>query len=754
MNHVHLPEHPLNARHCPPIVHISLSVVALLTAALLAQPTMAQPTTSVVDGVMMSAGGGAAADGKYMMTFAIYAAASGGTATWTEGPTEVAVIGGRFQHTLGTSKPFNLANLAALPKPWLGVKIENDPELTRRPLHSVLYALRSNTAASLDCSGCVGAGQLATGGISADKVGFTWAGSKTKGGPASSALLLECTGCVSVDHLKIDKDLDLGGNGLKAKQVTATSVAAATISATTFIGDGSKLSGIQIPSGTCKNAGDVVKGIGADGSLICIKAMDPSALPPDGIDEISNSLIHNQFVDMTASKNTPVAIPDNNPPGVGDELTFPDIGLAQALDVDVDVANSDISGLTLTLYDPNNAKYVLYDKGATGKAVKTSYPSKTKPVSGDLSTWIGKNPKGKWRLTVSDTKFLNNGKDGAIQSWSVRIQTLSNKKVQVKGDLKVDGNLQVGKSDIGCTPASAGTIRWNGTHFEGCNGNKYFAIKLFVGPGSKDEPAGASCAAIKATAVDALSGLYWLKPDGGAAFEAWCDMNSHDGGWTLTMNLDTNDGATRHYEDNTFWTGSANVGSVNAALEADYKGEAFHRLGFKEIMIKAHIEGSVNGSSWYANTGPYTGKTLQWLFVNGKNTTFTGSQKGKTGSIGSNGHARNAGDAFIDHNHPLIANSTYSPSDAANITRLGTNYASACGTINCNGHNFGGIGGRHYRGGWGCHYEAAQLNGYCATQGAYGTNGSAYKGNNAFKGGGGCGGGDKSRDMDFSIWVR
>ena len=731
-----------------------LTGVALLCCAFWATPAAAQPQTALVDGVMMSAGGGAAADGKYMMTFGIYAVPSGGNPAWVEGPVEVAVIGGRFQYTMGVSKAFNLANLAALAKPWLGIKIDNDPELTRRPLNSVLYALRASATAAVDCTGCITDKQLAVGTLGADKVGFTFAGSKTKGGPATSALALQCTGCVGVDHLSFSKDLDLGGNALTAKQITATTVAATKVSAASFVGDGSGLTGINIPSGSCKNAGEVVKGIGADGKLICTKALDPSALPPDGIDEISNGLIHNQYIDVVASKNTPIDIPDSNPTGVGDELDFPDIGLAQTLDVEIDLTNSDISGLTVIVFDPNNAEYVLHSKSGAGKAIKTSYPSKTATVSGDLGKWIGKNPVGKWRLKVADLKTLNDAKDGAIVSWGIRIQTLSNKKVQVKGELLVDGSLKIGKGAMACSPATAGTIRWNGQHFEGCNGNKYFAIKLFVGPGSKDEPAGASCAAIKGTAIDALSGRYWLKPDGGAAFEAWCDMSSHDGGWTLAINLDTNDGATRHYHDTAFWTGTGNVGSVVSALLSDYKGEAFHRLGFKEIMIKAHIEGSVNGSSWYANTAQYSGKTLHWLLANGKNTTFTGSQKGKTGSIGANGHLRNAGDAFIDHNHPLIVNSTYSPLSAANLTRIGTNYASTCPTINCNGHNFGGLGGRHYHSSWGCHYEAAQLNGYCATQGAYGSNGSAYNGNNAFNGNVGCGGASKSRDMDFSIWVR
>jgi len=72
-------------------------------------------------------------------------------------------------------------------------------------------------------------------------------------------------------------------------------------------------------------------------------------------------------------------------------------------------------------------------------------PDNTKPVVGDLGTWVGKNPKGAWILKVVDNVFnpATNPNDGQILAWSVNVQTLSNKKVQVKGDLIVDGKITV-----------------------------------------------------------------------------------------------------------------------------------------------------------------------------------------------------------------------------------------------------------------------------------------------------------------------
>jgi len=402
------------------------------------------PGTLAVYGTIGSAGGGAPS-GKYVATFSIYGAASGGQAAWTEGLTPITVNGGRFSTILGAKKPLTATLLASLKEAWLGVAVDLNKEQPRVRLHTVAYALQAQSAAGLACSGCVTAQHLAPGAISADKVGFTFAGAKTKGGPANSALDLQCTGCVSVGELKIDGDLDLGGNALKAKTAVVGNLSAQSISASSFAGDGSKLTGIKTPSGACSAKGHVVKGINPDGSLQCVPGGGASGLPPDGIDEISNNLIFNQFVDSAKSK-APVPIPDNNPIGTSDVIDFPDVGLAQKLTVHLEVENSNLSAVELTLYDPANQKYVLLPKGV-GKGTKlvTSYPAPSKPASGDLTAWIGKNPKGKWRLKVTDEAFKNNQFDGAIKSWRIDIQTLSSKKIQIKGDLIVDGSVQGSK---------------------------------------------------------------------------------------------------------------------------------------------------------------------------------------------------------------------------------------------------------------------------------------------------------------------
>ena len=462
----------------------------IATVCLAASPVMAAtPNTLLIEGVLLSSGGGAAADGKYALTFSIYNVQVGGSAAWTEGEATVVVQGGHFVHTLGNAKPLTPALFSQLAKAWLGIKIGADPEQPRQAMHAVAYAVLASAAAELACSGCIKTAHLATGSVSADRVAFAYAGSKTKGGPADIAIDLQCTGCVSVTELKIDQDLDLGGNALKAKAVSAS-----TMSATTFQGDGSKLTGIKIPSGTCKVAGEVVKGINPDGTLQCVKALDPSALPPDGIDEISNFLIHNQFQNTDCIAKA-VPIKDNNPIGAPAELTFGDYGLAQKLDVQITVNNSDMKTVTIKLWDPNNVEYLLWDKSGPGKTLAGVWPSKNKELKGDLSTWVNKNPKGKWRLQAIDGAFLNNGEDGAVVKFCVSIQTLSNKKIRVGGNLIVDGDETVGGTlsvtgkttvkDLEVTGKITGAIAQYGSVFTywGHDSCPTGAVKLYDGAG-------------------------------------------------------------------------------------------------------------------------------------------------------------------------------------------------------------------------------------------------------------------------------
>ena len=154
--------------------------------------------------------------------------------------------------------------------------------------------------------------------------------------------------------------------------------------------------------GAACSVGQVVTGIAGDGSLQCAVPAGGSATT---LSAVSNGLLENVFDLTYPSTTTPLSIPDNNPGGVLNEIVVPDVGIVKAITVSVNVTNQDISGLVLTLFDPNNNSYVLYNKGSTGTALVATYPTPTAMVSGDLAgTWVGQNAKGTWRLIAADWK--------------------------------------------------------------------------------------------------------------------------------------------------------------------------------------------------------------------------------------------------------------------------------------------------------------------------------------------------------------
>ncbi len=473
-----------------------VSVVAAMGLPLTAGAAL--PTTSLVDGVLTSTGGSPAADGEYDVAFAIYGEIQGGNAAWSE-TAKVKVAGGRFTHALGSAKPIDLSKLLPLNGHFLSVKVGSDPELPRQAIHAALTSLVANTALSVTCDGCVGSNHVANGSIAAAKVGFNYAGAATKGGAAAD---LDCTGCVGVAELSFDGDVDLGGNSLKAKNGTFSGdVTAKNVTAAAFVGDGSKLTGINTPAGECKVAGEVVKGINADGSLKCVAALDPSALPKDGLNEISNDLLSNQFQDTIAGA-AGVKIPDNTGAEANATMDFPDIGVSQDFELYVEVANTDLSTLALTVLPPDDKKtgWKLCDPCGKKdeKAYKVTFNSANKPLSGDLLKWIGGNPKGTWNLKAIDTAFclvqapgnaaicdVAAKTDGSIVKWHIRIKTLSSKKVNLNGDVYIAGklwgkdnghgndggalhianaNIKLASDTPTCDAKGVGTMRWDAVY--------------------------------------------------------------------------------------------------------------------------------------------------------------------------------------------------------------------------------------------------------------------------------------------------
>jgi cysteine-rich repeat protein len=563
--------------------------VALAALALGAAPAhSAVPQLVQLEGVLTAAAGSPAADGDYDIAFKLFDAVVDGNQLWTEPAAKVTVKSGSFQHLLGTQTGLDPALFAGAAEVWLSVQVGADPPLGRKRIASAPLALRSAMAEGLDCSGCVKLAHLDPEVLAAfakkadlSKVATSGAYADLSGAPDLSGFA-KTAALAAVALSGAYADLD----GLPAFAKVATSGKYADVAGGPAVG------------AAC-GTGLVMKGIQADGTYDCVSAAFTAAdLPKDGLDEVSNGLLFNQFNEV-ATNTTVVEIPDNNPVGISSLIEVPDFGVAQALSITAEVANSDTANLKITAIDPDGTKYVLWNKTAKGTVVKTTWPTLTKTVSGDLTTWIGKNPKGKWYLEVIDLAFLNNAKDGALKSWSVNVQVLASAKVGVGGALQLKG---AAEPPIACTAATVGSLyfdtvtesvrycaggTWktladscgngivepnegcddgNNTNGDGCSatcqtvcGDTKVVGKEECDDGNTKDGDGCSAACVASVGwfqakpgtscanildlatkegTTAKNGAYWIKPDATVAtYKVTCDMETEGGGWTRIVNL-------------------------------------------------------------------------------------------------------------------------------------------------------------------------------------------------------------------------
>jgi len=183
----------------------------LASMALYASPALAVPSYLAAQGYLRTTGGTPASDGKYGLIVSLYDSSTATKPFWKESLVGVSVQSGLFAVTLGMvdeNNPLPAAKLVASPEVWLGLSVEGEAELPRSRLVSAAYALAAgeagHAAAADELTKLVSTDMLAAGSATAEKVGFTFAGSDAKGGDALIAKVaqdLDCTACVSSAEL-------------------------------------------------------------------------------------------------------------------------------------------------------------------------------------------------------------------------------------------------------------------------------------------------------------------------------------------------------------------------------------------------------------------------------------------------------------------------------------------------------------------------------------------------------------------------
>jgi hypothetical protein len=133
----------------------SLLFTCCVAVLLLGDVALAVPLEMPLQGVLRDNAGQPVVEGSYEMTFAIYTDAEAEEALWTE-VRQVTAQGGHFRLNLGVETPLAPSLFLTSSALWIGVSVETDPELPRRPMGTTPFAFQSASAGGLSCSGCVG----------------------------------------------------------------------------------------------------------------------------------------------------------------------------------------------------------------------------------------------------------------------------------------------------------------------------------------------------------------------------------------------------------------------------------------------------------------------------------------------------------------------------------------------------------------------------------------------------------------------
>jgi hypothetical protein len=285
----------------PPAPHRLLSLLAFVVAAV---TVPAHAATLAMQGVLRTQAGGPVADSDYVLLVKLYDKQAAPLFVWEDTLTGVKLKDGFFTAELGTTLGKALADdLLTSGKPlWLGVQVGSDPELPRTLLGSVPKAWYAHTAGNgafpyaastkpagpatdLACTGCVKGEALADGAVGSNKVAFSYAGSDSKGGAATLAVLansakeadhatkadsakaaeaanvaavadeakaLTCSGCIAMGHL--DKSVVAGFVSTAGGKITGELAVDGKLSLGASVVSGGRFEGVAVKATACKLA--------------------------------------------------------------------------------------------------------------------------------------------------------------------------------------------------------------------------------------------------------------------------------------------------------------------------------------------------------------------------------------------------------------------------------------------------------------------------------------------------------------------
>ncbi|NUN14545.1 MAG: hypothetical protein HUU55_13025 [Myxococcales bacterium] len=177
-------------------------------------------------------------------------------------------------------------------------------------------------------------------------------------------------------------------------------------------------------------------------------------LPDDGLDEVSNGTISNEFIGVIASSSeVPANVPDNVPGGVNVALATQEALGSRMTAV--------IVSFTLNISFVSKIKVTLNPSGPTGvgpivlmnqtltPAQSGTYQYTPNDIAG-LAALIDTDPSGTWVLNVADIDLTGGSANAVVTEFELSYNVIRadglniTGRLDVSGELNIDGNLGIG----------------------------------------------------------------------------------------------------------------------------------------------------------------------------------------------------------------------------------------------------------------------------------------------------------------------
>jgi len=131
-------------------------------------------------------------------------------------------------------------------------------------------------------------------------------------------------------------------------------------------------------------------------------------------------------------------------------------------------------------------------------------------------------------------------------------------------------------------------------------------------PGTDRDCPAISCAEVLSVLPTATDGEYWLDPTGAAPFEAWCDMSTDSGGWTLLAVVSDDGDDTWTWADRHYWdTDESTFGDLDH-LDEDFKSDAYHQVVFTDLLFVHAPSGDWAAYEGVADGSEDMGEVVEW----------------------------------------------------------------------------------------------------------------------------------------------